>query len=765
MAKSYKVMIIDDNPSLLELVAETLKDDYRLSAFQTGEEALEQIHDIKPHLVLLDIMMPGIDGFEVCRRIKADPELNGVRILFLSAKANLEDRLNGYKAGGDDYLIKPFEYEELIAKVAAFIRLIQEEDRRKEVEFDLRSSEDKYRSLIENSPDIIIHSSREGEILFSNRDFTKLLTDNAPKNIYEIVPEPFHEEVKTKIEGVLNTGQIDSFELPITDISDELYWFSTRVGPMIKSGEIVGVTLFSRDISEMKRIEVDLLRHQHQLEELVEERTNDLKNTNEHLRDEIEKNREANAKIRKNEEKYRNILENIEEGYYELDLNGKFVFMNDSLCKIFENQKEQLLNRDLKQLFEKADLDRLNETLNQVQSTGLPSSISNWERSRPTGISKYLETSISLIKEDGVGTGFRGMIRDVTERYAHDRNLQGLFKHAVGTLARAAEVFDQDTGDHTIRIGNYGQRLAALVGMDEDYQKDIQISAQLHDVGKIHITSAMLNKDERLTAEEFEVIKNHTLYGSIIIGRNPDFRMANEIAMFHHEKWNGSGYPDGLKGRAIPLSSRITAIVDVFDALISKRAYKKAFTYNDAKLIMKDGDDRLKPLESFDPRLLKVFLDNFDSFVAIHQKSLEAEKEFKEQRLNVLILEDDEWLVGLMKERFGETLPYADIYSFLTIREMKEFIDLNSDFIPQVCFIDVNLPDGIGHDAAAELKERFADSHLICITADDDIDIARVNLYGHRVFRKIPAYMDAFMNNLIKTTQIIREYHSNPFKI
>ena len=124
MTEKYKVMVIDDNPSLCELVSESLKDDYEIHPFYSGEEALDQMADVKPQVVLLDIMMPGMDGFEVCRRIRAEDRFSGIKVLFLSAKSSLEDRLTGYEVKGDDFLVKPFDCDELKAKVGVYFRLI-----------------------------------------------------------------------------------------------------------------------------------------------------------------------------------------------------------------------------------------------------------------------------------------------------------------------------------------------------------------------------------------------------------------------------------------------------------------------------------------------------------------------------------------------------------------------------------------------------------------------------------------------------------------
>ena len=759
MTDRYRVLIVDDNPSLCELVSETLRESFDVFRCHSGEQALERIGEVMPHIVLLDIMMPGMNGFETCRRIREDGRMQSVKILFLSARASLQDRLTGYELQGDDYLSKPFDTEELKAKVGVYARLIREEEKRKAVEGQLRESEEKYRSLVENSPEIIIvHTDVRGIIEFSNLEFSEHYNGMIPKSVFDLIPGESHQLLQSAIDSVLETSRVASFESRIRGASERDIWYSTRIGPIKKAGRVEGLTFFSRDVTERKQVEKELIDHKENLEKLVNDRTRD-------LQQEITENQETKHQLKKSEEKYRSILESIEEGYYELDLDGKVTFYNTSLSDILNIPDDWLQGRDIKTLDKIVDIRKLEETLEYVKTTGRSSPVMKWEIPLLNGGFKYLETSISLIKEGDKKLGFRGIIRDITERLAHEKTLEGLFTHAVGTLARAAEVFDQDTGDHTVRIGDYSRQLAALIGMNEQFLKDVRISAQLHDVGKIHIASSILTKSGRLTDDEFESIKNHTLYGSIIIGKNPDFKMANEIAMFHHEKWNGQGYPDGLKGRAIPLAARITAIVDVFDALVSKRSYKRPYSYQEARTIMQAGDSRLNPSESFDPNLLNAFLDNYHLFTKIHQDSLAMEREIRTKILNVVVLEDDVELVSAIRDQFMDTVEYAELFGFSTIAEISDYLAENPNFSPDLCFIDVNLPDGSGHDAAQMLKNRYPEAHLICITADEDIDITKVNLYGHRVFRKIPHRMSDFMNNLIKSAEIIREYHHNPLKL
>ena len=152
-------------------------------------------------------------------------------------------------------------------------------------------------------------------------------------------------------------------------------------------------------------------------------------------------------------------------------------------------------------------------------------------------------------------------------------------------LARAAETRDTETGNHVIRVGNYAAVVARKMGMNEDYIGWIELAAQLHDVGKLSIPDAILHKPGKLTPEERKVIETHCVAADrIFFGRqfekatitSPLLKMAARIASSHHEKWDGTGYPLGLKGEQIPIEGRITAVADVFDALSTKRHYKDA---------------------------------------------------------------------------------------------------------------------------------------------------------------------------------------------
>ena len=187
-------------------------------------------------------------------------------------------------------------------------------------------------------------------------------------------------------------------------------------------------------------------------------------------------------------------------------------------------------------------------------------------------------------------------------------------KEAILRLSRAAEYRDPETGMHLLRMSNYSRLIAAQLGLPEDEQELILQAAPMHDIGKVGTPDYILLKTGRLTTEEFEIMKQHPVTGYQILrdSESPLLQCAATVALTHHEKFDGSGYPNGLAGDAIPLHGRIIAVADVFDALTSPRPYKKAWTHEQAVdfLIKNSGNH-------FDPVCVDAFLSDPQKIEAI----------------------------------------------------------------------------------------------------------------------------------------------------
>jgi len=184
----------------------------------------------------------------------------------------------------------------------------------------------------------------------------------------------------------------------------------------------------------------------------------------------------------------------------------------------------------------------------------------------------------------------------------------------VHRLGRAAEYKDTDTGEHIARMSQYSKLLALEFGMGEQQAELLRQAAPMHDVGKIGIPDAILLKPGRLTPDEFDHMKQHATIGAQILANSssPLLQLAHKLAIEHHEKWDGSGYPYGLKGEQISVEGRIVAIADVFDALTSKRPYKEAWGVEEALENM-----QAQAGKHFDPHLINLFVNKLDAIIAI----------------------------------------------------------------------------------------------------------------------------------------------------
>lgn len=211
---------------------------------------------------------------------------------------------------------------------------------------------------------------------------------------------------------------------------------------------------------------------------------------------------------------------------------------------------------------------------------------------------------------------------EVLEQRVRERTaaLQVSYQETIFTMVRAAEYKDEDTGTHVQRICFYCRELAGILGMDKKFIDELSLASPMHDIGKIGIPDHILLKPGPLTPDEWEIMKGHTTMGVKILGssNSPYLKMGAEIALNHHEQWDGGGYPNGIRGEAIPLAARIMYICDIYDALRSKRPYKGAFNHSKAVSIIAYGDNRTLPVH-FDPAISALFKQHEKKFREIFE--------------------------------------------------------------------------------------------------------------------------------------------------
>jgi len=215
----------------------------------------------------------------------------------------------------------------------------------------------------------------------------------------------------------------------------------------------------------------------------------------------------------------------------------------------------------------------------------------------------WVNLVVDAIHDDvGVSLGYVGMPVDISERV--NREKASKFE-LISTIAALADLRDNETGNHMKRVGIFAKAMAVNMGLPKKYGEDLQLFAPMHDIGKVGILDSILRAERSLTEAEFEEMKKHTILGHNIVKGKRELELVSFITLHHHERWDGTGYPMGLQGEAIPLSARITAVADVYDALRSKRPYKKPWSHEAAiqEMVAKRGTH-------FDPTVI-------DSFVTI----------------------------------------------------------------------------------------------------------------------------------------------------
>ncbi|MEN9933912.1 MAG: hypothetical protein RLZZ387_491 [Chloroflexota bacterium] len=444
MSRSARILIVDDDHGSRQTLDALLSyQPYELSFAASGPEALMIAHESVPDLILLDVMMPGMDGYDVCRRLREDPQLADVPIVMISALDDRDSRLEGITAGADDFITKPFDSLELEAR----IRTITSLNRYRR----LLAERSRFDQLIDLAPDgfLLIHT--DGRISRTNAAMLSLLgvTSDA-----ELVGSP--------IESILAPSQRAQVQTCLADV------ISGRV--------------------RQARIET------------------------------------------------------------------QFTVTN---------------------------------------APPFPAEIcvarAMWDDQPVAQVS----------------------VRDVTERVRAARALQlahdELARSYDATLegwVRALDLRDRATEGHTQRVTSLTIELARIMGYKERDLVHIRRGALLHDIGKIGIPDAILHKAGPLNDEEWALMRQHPVYAYEMLAPIAFLRPALDIPYCHHEKWDGTGYPRRLHGDQIPLSARIFAVVDVWDALRSVRPYHAAWPIDKAREYI-----RSQAGSHFDPQVVSVFMD------------------------------------------------------------------------------------------------------------------------------------------------------------
>jgi PAS domain S-box-containing protein len=292
--------------------------------------------------------------------------------------------------------------------------------------------------------------------------------------------------------------------------------------------------------------------------------------------------KKAEAALRTSEEKYRTILESIGDGYYETDIDGNFIFFNESLCRIWGYSKEEMMGMNSRDYTDSKTNKKLYQAHSQVYRTGKPCRFFHYEIIPKGGGKRYVQSSFALLSDAaGKAVGFRGIVRDVTELKQMDKELHDTLERlrkslgaTINAMAVTVESRDPYTAGHQRRVADLARAIAVEMKLEAGLVDGLRMAATIHDLGKIAIPAEILTKPTRLTDLEFEMVKTHSQAGYDIL-KDIDFPWPiARMVLEHHERIDGSGYPRHLKNDEILPQSKIMSVADVVEAMASHRPYR-----------------------------------------------------------------------------------------------------------------------------------------------------------------------------------------------
>jgi putative two-component system response regulator len=327
----------------------------------------------------------------------------------------------------------------------------------------------------------------------------------------------------------------------------------------------------------------------------------------------LSEQRATEEALRASEQRYQSVVEALNEGVTMRDRDGRIVTSNRSAAQILGLSQSELgestTDRPLVSFVHADGSPFIGDELptNVAMRTGEPQSGIIIGVVSPDGAVRWISVSSVPLMRPGEREPYASVasFTDITELRCTLEELQATRLDDLKRLALVGEYRDDDTKQHTERVARTAELLAGRLGLDSELIATIRSAAALHDVGKIGIPDRILLKPGKLMAEEFELIKTHTTIGARILGGSgfPVLQMASEIALAHHEHWDGMGYPSGRKGRAIPITGRIVSVADAFDAMTHARPYKSAFSVRHAVAEIERCSG-----SQFDPRVVDAFM-------------------------------------------------------------------------------------------------------------------------------------------------------------
>lgn len=582
LKKTTLLYVEDDNSTREELEFFLQNKVNKLFVAKNGQEGLDTFEKNRPDLIITDIQMPIMNGIQMIKKIKEiDPN---VPIVIITAFNDTDYLFEAIKLKVTNYLTKPLNLFSLSETLATIAKNINLEKENKEIYNTLKQ----YKDIVDERS-IISKATKDGIITYVNEPFEKISGYKKEEILgksHNIVSHPNMDKTifidmwkKIKIEKKSWQGRVKNLSK-----NGNEYFVDLIIKPILDlDGNIQEFISLANDITDLE-LSKNYFENMTQKSEL---------NLNETIR-------VVNAYKEAIDES--NIILRV-------DLDKNIIYANEAFYNISLYSKNELLNKPYSMF---GDYKQIDEMFNGKIWKG-KLSYQNKNNQEFT-----LNVTIFPLKNDeGKVIEYMQISHDITEIKNLYEELEETQREIIYKLGEIGETRSSETGNHVKRVAEYSKLFAQKINLNNDDINRLFMASPMHDIGKIGIPDAILNKAGKLTQEEWEIMKTHTQIGYEILknSKRETLKTAGIVSYTHHEKWDGTGYPLGLKEKEIHIFGRITAIADVFDALSSERVYKKAWSLE--KIYEYFNDEKGK---YFDPELIDVFFNNLDEFLAIRDK-------------------------------------------------------------------------------------------------------------------------------------------------
>ncbi len=587
--KEISLLYVEDEAIIRDQLIEILQGEVAsLHVADNGKKGVELYKQFRPDIVITDIRMPEMDGLEMSREIFEIDD--SVPIIVSSAFNESTYLLESIKLGIHNYLLKPINLKELFSILEKVAGNLLNAKRLREKEKLLAQ----YKDAVDRS-EIVSKTDLNGIITYANEAFCKI----SGYTLEELIGKP-HNIIRHK-----DNDESIYKELWQTILSKKEWHGVIKNQAKDGSFYIVESTIFpvvndAGKIEEFISIRKDVTQRELDSQYLQEK---------------------LQTSAQTLDEKIHFIYE------YEKALKDSTLFCRTTQTgsiTMASNAFIHLLGIEEEKAEGQSYLSLVDQSCQQIVDQEVRNAVrfhQTWDgmltyRSL-TGQELYCKTAFIPIMD--VNNTIQEVLCFLTDETAQVRLNQEIVttqREVISTMGAIGETRSKETGDHVKRVAEYSKLLALKCGLSEKEAEEIKMASPMHDIGKVGIPDNILNKPGKLTDEEFEVMKTHAELGYEMLKASQQslLKTAAIISMEHHEKWDGSGYPRGLKADEIHIYGRITAIADVFDALGHDRVYKKAWPLEEILTLFKNGRGT-----HFDPNLVDIFHEYLDEFLAIKE--------------------------------------------------------------------------------------------------------------------------------------------------